>query len=263
MALSTVNQDATGGQHSRVNNTAANCGLARDENRDALILQYLPLVRHVVRQLSSTGTVAYFEKEDLVSYGTIGLIQAIDRFDADRGPQFIGYATHRIRGAIIDAIRTVDPLPRGVRRRVREIDQATDDLTARLGRQPTATEVQEAAGVTAGEYDDAITMRSLQVVPLETSTDDEDRYAPSTHVAADDGDSPCDAFEKREMLELLAQAVECLPEREKRVIALSFSGSRTLAEIGNDLGVSASRVSQLRARGVERIRSRFVALDAA
>jgi RNA polymerase sigma factor for flagellar operon FliA len=263
MSPETSRECATARQPIPISRKRAQVSEARDENRDALILQYLPLVRHVVRQLSSSSAAGPFDREDLISYGTIGLIQAIDRFDSDRGPQFIGYATHRIRGSILDAIRSVDPLPRGVRKRSRDIDQSADELTARLGRLPTAGEIQAYSGLSETQYGDTVTMRDFRVVPLETSNDEDDRYAPVTRTSAVDDCSVADEVEKQEMLGLLADAVSGLPEREKRVITLSFSGARTLAQIGDDLGVSASRVSQLRARGIERLRNRFIALDAA
>lgn len=228
--------------------------------RDALILNYSPLVKYVAGRLASSLPQTV-ETADLVSYGIFGLIDAIEKFDPGRAIKFETYAIARIKGAIIDELRAMDWVPRSVRSRAREIEQAYVQLENSLKRVPNDTEVASHMGVTRREYHDILTKLSYtSVVSFEElwvggSRDDGQAVAGS--IADERADDPVAVFESAEIKEILASAIERLPEREKTVIALYYYEGLTLKEIGQVLGVTESRVSQLHTKAVLRLRARL------
>lgn len=231
------------------------------EARDALILNYSPLVKYVAGRISS-NLPRNVETADLISYGVFGLIDAIDRYDPERGIKFETYAIARIKGAILDELRSLDWVPRSVRARAREIEQAYVVLENRLRRPPTDAEVAAQIGVSERELQNIFTQLSYTSVvsfdELWTANGDADDrphvYATLKDESADD---PVTTFEAIELKEILAQAIEHLPEREKTVIALYYYEGLTLKEIGVVLGVTESRVSQLHTKAVLRLRARL------
>ena len=233
---------------------------ADTEARDQLILNYSPLVKYVAGRLASSLPHSV-ETSDLISYGIFGLIDAIEKFDLTRAIKFETYAIARIKGAIIDELRAMDWVPRSVRSRAREIEAAYIDLENRLRRVPTDGEVADRMGVTTQEYHAILSRLSYtSVVSFEELWSGGERDDAQSAIGAirdDTADDPVAVFEVSEVKEILAGAIDRLPEREKTVIALYYYEGLTLKEIGQVLGVTESRVSQLHTKAVLRLRARL------
>lgn len=226
--------------------------------RDELIQQYAPLVKYVVGRLA-IGLPAILDYEDILSYGTIGLIEALDRFDASKGVKFETYAINRIRGSIIDALRMLDRLPRSVRQKAKKLDAVTTDLTASLGRDPTEDEIAEGAGMTPVQYQKALVNSSWVTVSLDGMLErDENNDASPTEMPANPNDEDFTRrLEKRQLLESLTDSVKGLPERELLIVSLYYRDQMTMKEIAKILEISESRVCQLHGRAVGRLRQRL------
>lgn len=213
------------------------------ELRNQLVLQYSPLVKYVAGRVRN-GLPQSVDSADLVSEGVIGLMDAIERFEPERGWTFQTYAVPRIRGAIIDSIRAADWVPRSVRRQLRDADRVREELQLKLGRSPSSEEVAAELGTTAQALRD-LSERASSVSQAE---DDE--------VAALDDLAPAvdSALEDEATRQTLLEALRRLPERDQVVIALYFFDGLTLGEIGQVLSVTESRVSQLRSRATASLR---------
>jgi len=234
------------------------CG---DENaRESLILNYSPLVKYVAGRLSASLPQTV-DTADLISYGVFGLIDAIEKFDLERGFKFETYAIARIKGAIIDELRAMDWVPRSVRSRAREIENAYISLENKLKRVPKDAEVAEEMGVTNKELAALLTKLSYtSVVSFEelwVGGDRDEHQSAIGSIADDTAEDPVTVFESEEIKDILAGAIDRLPEREKIVIALYYYEGLTLKEIGQVLGVTESRVSQLHTKAVLRMRARL------
>jgi RNA polymerase sigma factor for flagellar operon FliA len=230
------------------------------ELRDRLILHYAPLVKYVAGRVGS-GLPAHVEQADLVSYGTFGLIDAITRFEPEREVKFESYAMARIRGAIIDELRNTDWIPRSVRMKARQYERTVAELEARLQRSPTDEEVAEALEMDVEDVRKFLGQLSLvNVVALdELMTDEEGGGAPRLVDTLQDANAldPQAMAEHGEARQLLARAVEQLPEREKVVVSLYYFEGLTLAEIGRVLGVTESRICQLHTKAVLHLRTKL------
>lgn len=228
--------------------------------RERLILNYSPLVKYVAGRVSATLPQTV-ETADLISYGLFGLIDAIAKYDPERGVKFETYAIARIKGAIIDELRSMDWVPRSVRSRARELEAAYATLETRLRRAPTDAEVAEEVGITIDELHESLSKLSYaSVVSFEELWAGGDREEKSEGAAAipdRDAEDPVAAFETEEVKHILAQAIEKLPERERVVITLYYYEGLTLKEIGKVLGVTESRVSQLHTKAVLRMRAKL------
>ena len=228
--------------------------------RDQLILNYSPLVKYVAGRLASSLPQTV-ETADLISYGIFGLIDAIEKYDPGRAIKFETYAIARIKGAIIDELRAMDWVPRSVRSRAREIEHAYVALENELKRVPTDAEVADRMGVTDKEYADILSRLSYtSVVSFEemwVGNDREDGQSALGTIKDEAAEDPVAVFETAEIKEILAEAIERLPEREKTVIALYYYEGLTLKEIGQVLGVTESRVSQLHTKAVLRLRAKL------
>ena len=228
--------------------------------RDRLILSYAPLVKFVAGRLGS-GLPAHVDEGDLVSYGLLGLIGAIERYDPEREIKFETYAISRIKGAIIDELRALDWVPRSVRTRARDIERAIAELERRLHRAPTDEEISAKLGITPDELGDSLTEISRSSIAaldeLWTSTGGGDQVALIDTIEDTSGPDPQGALAQTELKEALGESIARLPEREKLVVALYYYENLTLREIGEVLGVTESRVSQLHTKAVLRLRSRL------
>ena len=228
--------------------------------RDRLILTYAPLVKYVAGRLGS-GLPAHVEEGDLVSYGLLGLIGAIERYDPDRDVKFETYALSRIKGSIIDELRALDWVPRSVRARARDIERAVAELEARLGRAPTDDEIAGKLGVTEDELEDSLTEISRSSIAaldeLWTVSAGGDQIALIDTIEDTQGPEPQSALQQTELREAMADAIARLPEREKLVVTLYYYEELTLREIGEVLGVTESRVSQLHTKAILRLKARL------
>jgi len=228
--------------------------------RDELILNFSPLVKYVAGRLASSLPQTV-DTADLISYGIFGLIDAIEKYDLTRAIKFETYAIARIKGAIIDELRAMDWVPRSVRSRAREIESAYVELENELKRVPSDQEVADRMHVTIKEFQDILTKLSYtSVVSFEelwVGGDREDGQSAIGTIRDETADDPVAVFESAEIKEILAEAIERLPEREKTVIALYYYEGLTLKEIGQVLGVTESRVSQLHTKAVLRLRAKL------
>ncbi|MFN2612040.1 MAG: FliA/WhiG family RNA polymerase sigma factor [Solirubrobacterales bacterium] len=229
--------------------------------RERLVVAYSPLVKYVAGR-TGAKLPAHVEDSDLISYGMIGLIEAMERFDADREVRFETFAIPRIRGAIIDELRSLDWVPRSVRSRAREIEVANSKLEHKLGRVPTDAELAAQMDITEQELQDSLmTISNSSILALEelwmTPDSSGDKVSLLDTIEDPSAPDPQGALDSVDLREQLVEAIETLPERETLVIALYYFEGLTLREIGDVLGVTESRVSQLRSKAVLRLRSRL------
>jgi RNA polymerase sigma factor for flagellar operon FliA len=234
------------------------------EAREKLILHYAPLVKYVASRVA-TGLPASVEQADLVSYGMFGLIDALTKFEPGRGNKFETYAIPRIKGAIIDELRAMDWVPRSVRFKAREIEKAHTDLEAMLKRQPSEKEMAERLGITLRELHDVVSQISfVSVLALDELVSvgaDRGEQVSLIDTLADKGVDPTSGVESQETRGLLAAAVNSLSEREKIVVTLYYFEGLTLAEIGEILGVTESRVCQIHTKAVGSLRGQLSEYD--
>ena len=232
--------------------------------REKLILHYAPLVKYVASRVA-TGLPASVEQADLVSYGMFGLIDALQKFEPGRGNKFETYAIPRIKGAIIDELRAMDWVPRSIRFKAREIEKAHQDLESMLKRQPTEREMAERLGVSLRELHDVVTQISfvsvLALDELVSVGTDRGEQVSLLDTLADRGIDPTSGVESQETRGLLAAAINGLSEREKIVVTLYYFEGLTLAEIGDILGVTESRVCQIHTKAVAGLRGQLTEVE--
>lgn len=230
------------------------------EEQQALVLQYAPLVRRVARSLP-LEIPGLLEFEDAVGYGTCGLVEAVRRYDPAKGTNFHAYAVRRIRGSMIDAFRRMDRLSRTMRQKARDVQRAHTELESTLGRSPSETEAADHLGVSLNQYREAFSSSRWVTVSLDRMLerdDDGDSFPAAEMPTADEDIDFTRSFEERELREALARAVHDLPERERLVVSLYYVEHLTMKEVANVLGVSETRVSQLHAQAVKRLRLALV-----
>lgn len=228
------------------------------EEREALILQYAHLVRYVVGRIM-VELPRHVDRDDLIGHGTIGLIRAVDKFDPRRGVKFETYAISVIRGAVLEALRQEDWVPRSVRDKARRVAQTIRQLEIELGRPPEDAEIAEALEITPDEYQALLaSIAKISVVSLETGFEaDADSGGSPVDEIADQAPGPDAVYSRVERKQILAQTIDSLPEREKLVIALYYQEGLTLKEIGLVLEVTESRVCQLHTQALLRLRGRL------
>jgi RNA polymerase sigma factor for flagellar operon FliA len=235
----------------------------RSELRDELITAYAPFVRFVVGRMGIPPTTM-LDFEDLMGYGMIGLINAIDRYDPARGVPFEPFATSRIRGAVIDQLRQLNWLPRSAMTRVRQIQTSLATLEQRLGRPAREEEAAEEMGVSTDRYRQMLvevsgTMLSLNVPIGAASEDDESTL--SDLLEDESSPSPEDVVEREELANALTEAIDRLPQREQLLLSLYYKEELTMKEISKVMGISESRVCQLHMQAVMRLRGSMHSFD--
>ena len=234
---------------------------AYEKNRDAaakeqLIIHYSPMIKIIAGRMSIyVGNTVDFD--DLVSYGIFGLIDAIEKFDSQKGAKFETYASLRIRGAILDGLRSLDWVPRALRQKNRQLDETFLHLESTLGREPTIEELAEKLGVGVDEAIEEIKKSSLMTL---ISLDD---YLQNTHnaqtaePASDAAETPELLYEKRALKEMLINALQNLTERERIIATLHYFEEMTLKEISKIMNVSESRISQIHSKIMLKLRARL------
>lgn len=222
---------------------------ADNESRNRLILHYTSLVRYVAIKARSR-LVSQVEVDDLVSYGIFGLMDAIQKFDPGKGVKFETYAVQRIHGAIYDEIRALDWVPRSVRSKARDIDRAKSDLEHELGRPADHSEVAQYMGLTPDEYS-ALTSQAV-VAQVESRDHAVGVYHETSFDPTAD---PGDQIEIKEVMNLVGEAVSSMDQKSKTILVLYYLQEMTLAEIGQILGVTESRVCQLQSKALTALRA--------
>ena len=261
--LQVVESDAQGLPVAMVGNgTEAGAATMDAQQQERLLVEHLPTVRYIARKIHA-GLPQQVELEDLISAGIIGLLDAFQKFDANKEVQFKTYAQFRIRGAIIDSLRAMDWSPRELRRKGRAVEDAIRETTQKLGRAPEEEEIAATMGVGLNEYQkllgdlSGLKVGSLHVEHTEDSGDQEIAYIPGSPE-----EDPLFICMKGEMKALLAEAIENLPERDRLVLMLYYFEELTMKEIGITLGVVESRVSQIHTSAVMRLRTAMGATKA-
>ena len=229
-------------------------------DRERLLIENLPTVRYLARRIHER-LPQHVELDDLISAGVVGLIDAFSKFDHSKKVQFKSYAQFRIRGAILDSLRTLDWSPRELRRKGRAVEEAIRTATQRLGRAPSEVEISAAMELTLQEYQQllgdlkGLEIGSLHMERTEDSGDEELAYIPGAPE-----DDPLFRCLKGEMKQRLADAIDELPEKERLVLTLYYYEELTMKEIGLTLGVVESRVSQIHSSAVLRLRTTLAEL---
>ncbi|HWE61579.1 MAG TPA: FliA/WhiG family RNA polymerase sigma factor [Chloroflexota bacterium] len=224
--------------------------------RDQLILRYAPLVRYAIGSLTRS-TSALLDAEDLYSYGTMGLIEAIDRFDASRGVKFETYALARIRGYLLDQLRALDWLPRSTRARARVVERTSARLEEQLGRLPDRQELAAETGLTPDACERLLAYAHRSMLSLDrlvASSAEEPQVALLQCLADEQSANPVLATEHEELRRGLAAALAQLPERERAVLVLRYKHRWTFSRIARSMGLSESRASQLHGQAIARMR---------
>jgi RNA polymerase sigma factor FliA len=236
---------------------------ADDGARERLVVAYSPLVKFIAGRMAS-GLPAHVDEADLISYGLFGLIGAIERYDLEREIKFETFAVARIKGAIIDELRSLDWVPRSVRARARDVEKANAALEAKLQRAPTDEEMAEKLDMSVDEFNQTLLdIANSSVLALDDlwSFADPDGSGGQVSILDTIQDpnaiNPESEADSSEIKDRLTDALEALPQRERLVIALYYYESLTLREIGEVLGVTESRVSQLHTKAVLALRSHF------
>jgi RNA polymerase sigma factor FliA len=226
-----------------------------DGSRDDVLRRHLPLVRQVVQRLAMRKP-PHIDIDDLVSWGIVGLLDAIAKYDPTREAAFATYAQFRIRGAILDHLRSLDWVPRSVRQKASLIEKVSRQLEGALGRPPREEEIAAELGLPLSEYQDLLTRVGDMAL---FSLDDlgfgsgEERLSLERSLEANDED-PLGALLTQERVGLVAEAVARLPEREKLVVTLYYQEELTMKEVGAVLGLTESRVSQLHSQAMLRLK---------
>lgn len=231
--------------------------------RDRLIKQYLPLVKYVAGKLA-VGMPQNVEFDDLVSYGVIGLFDAIEKFDPGKHVKFKTYAVTRVRGAIFDQLRQLDWVPRSIRQKTREVEDAVRRLEAQLGRSASDQEIARELGVSEKDFEKLVMKISgttvLSLNDVWYSGEENDRMSIGDSIESPQSRNPDAIVEKQEVKRVIIEAINELPDKEKKVLVLYYYEDLTLKEIGAVLGVTESRISQLHTKAIMRLRGRLTSV---
>jgi RNA polymerase sigma factor FliA len=227
--------------------------------RERLVVAYSPMVKFVAGRLGA-GLPSHVDDADLISYGLMGLIGAIERFEPERGIKFETFAMTRIRGAIIDELRSLDWVPRSVRSRAREIEAAQVKLEHELQRAPSEAELAQKLGIEEEELRSSLLeIANSSVYALDelwtVSDSSGDKVSLLDTISDPRAEDPQESLDSSEIKDRLTEAIASLPEREQLVVALYYYEGLTLREIGEVLGVTESRVSQLHTKAVMRLKT--------
>ncbi|MDR2482136.1 MAG: RNA polymerase sigma factor WhiG [Treponema sp.] len=245
--------------------TEAELWFAYRQNRDpkireTFIKQYAPLVKYVAGKVA-VGMPHSVEFDDLVGFGVFGLLDAIDKFDPEKSVKFKTYAVTRIRGAIFDELRSIDWVPRSVRQKTREVEEAIGSLEAQLGRTATDQEIARSLGMGEGEFlKTMMKISGTSVLSLNDvwfSGDENDKVSIGDSIESPSSLNPDVIVEKEEIRRVIISAISELPEKEKKILVLYYYEDLTLKEIGQVLEVTESRVSQLHTKAILRLRAKL------
>lgn len=246
-------QSATAGNVWRAYQPAA--GDPVDEQE--LIIRYLPLVRNVVDRIK-LNLPAHVDADDLYSVGVTGLMAAVRKYDPGQNTTFAGYATLRIRGAVLDELRRLDWCPRRARAKARKIKEAINTVEQRLGREASEEEIRTELGLTAKDYAKWMEeARPVCFVAIDQSSDGEESDGGSLHeMIADQNETPAHGrLEQEELMQLVARRIEALPETPRKILAMYYHENMRLAEIAEVFGLTESRICQIHSQTVLTLRA--------
>ncbi len=228
--------------------------------RDAFIRKYMPLVKYVAGKVA-TGMPGSVEFDDLVGFGQFGLLDAINKYDPEKNVKFKTYAVTRIRGSMIDELRVLDWVPRSVRQKAREIEDAIVEVESRLGRPATDAEIADSMGISEDEYQQTVMRVSgTSVLSLDDvwySGDDSDHVSIGDSIESPSSFNPDVIVEREEIRRVIIESIKELPKKEKMVLVLYYHEDLTFKEIGQVLNVSESRISQLHTKANLRLRAKL------
>jgi RNA polymerase sigma factor for flagellar operon FliA len=231
--------------------------------RDHFVRQYAPLVKYVAGKVA-IGMPHNVEFDDLVGYGVFGLFDAIAKFDPEKHVKFKTYAVTRIRGAIFDELRSIDWVPRSVRQKTRELEEAIRTLEAQLGRAATDEEIASAMGISVDELQNLILKISgtsmLSLNDVWYAGEEDDKISIGESIESPASMNPDIIVEKGEIKRVIMKAIQELPDKEKKVLVLYYYEDLTLKEIGHVLGVTESRISQLHTKAIMRLRGKLTSV---
>jgi RNA polymerase sigma factor for flagellar operon FliA len=230
--------------------------------REQIVQKYIPLVKYIASRVI-IGKTRYVEYDDLVGYGMLGLMDAINKFDEGKGMQFSTYSSIRIKGAMIDEIRKNSPISKGAIEKLNKYNDAVEELHSKLLREPTNDEVAKALGIEAGEVADIENyINFVSVISLDDILYSDDDEIKLKETIEDKGSlSPERSLEEQEELEYLSKAIETLNEKDKTILSLYYYEGFTLKEIGKVLNVSESRVCQLHSRAIMHLRKALKSMN--
>jgi RNA polymerase sigma factor for flagellar operon FliA len=235
------------------------------ENREAVVVEYSPMVKYVANRIA-LRLPPHIEVEDLISVGVLGLIDAIEKYDPARGAKFKTYAEFRVRGAILDELRSMDWVPRSIRQKASQIDAVIQKLQAKFGRPPEDEEVAKELGVSLDQFFDTLNeTRSMPVLSLDDLNIVKETGGQQSLLDCLAGKVDADPqvqFRLNELKEIIAKTIDTLPEKERLVISLYYYKELTMSEIGVVLNVTESRVSQIHSRTMFRLRTKLKAFAA-
>ncbi len=214
-------------------------------NREAVVLAAVPLVRSMIGRLSVPDH-PLVTREDLENVGLMGLLQALDSYNPERGTPFVSYAYGRIRGALVDYLRSIDALPRERRRKLAELQQAIDTLRQTLGGEPDDQDVADYLGISLQEYYALLTdaQRRFALSLQETIGDDGDQSVLET-IPNEEAEKQFEEIDRASLIEYITKLIQRLPEREQNILALYYYENLTLREIAQLLGLTEARISQI------------------
>jgi RNA polymerase sigma factor for flagellar operon FliA len=239
---------------------------ADEATREAVVTRYLPLVKHIASRLAM-GLPAHVDQDELYSFGVFGLLDALERFDPSRGVKFETYAYTRIKGAILDGLRSLDWVPASLRQRARQVEEALWSLESRLGRPARDEEVAEHLGLKPEAFAALLTeLQHLTVLSLDevwAADREEGEFTLADFIEDGGAEDPLESARLQECRRVLAEAIEKLPPKERMVVSLFYYDGLTPKEIAAVLNLSVSRISQLHSKAILRLRGRLARLKEA
>ena len=235
------------------------------ENREEVIKRYSPMIKYVANRIAMR-LPPHIEVDDLISVGVLGLMDAISKYDSTRGAKFKTYAEFRVRGAILDELRSLDWVPRSIRQKASQVDKVVQELQAKLSRSPEDEEVAKEMGLSLDQFHDTLNeTRSMPVFSLEDlglAKDSGEQQSLLDCLAGKADADPQTQIRLVELKEIIAKAIEGLPEKERLMVSLYYYEELTMKEIGAVLEITESRVSQIHSKAVYRLRTKLKAIIA-
>ncbi len=235
------------------------------ENREEVIIQYSPMIKYVANRIAMR-LPPHIEVDDLISVGVLGLMDAITKYDSSRGAKFKTYAEFRVRGAILDELRSMDWVPRSIRQKASKVDKVVQGLQAKLRRTPEDEEVAKEMGLSLDQFHETLNeTKSIPIFSLEDlgiAKESGDQQSLLDCLAGKADADPQTQIRLVELKEIIAKAIDALPEKERLMVSLYYYEELTMKEIGAVLDITESRVSQIHSKAVYRLRAKLKAIIA-